>query len=133
MTVARLLEATGVDVQREYYVNDAGRQMDILATSTYLRYLERCGQQLTFPKNAYKGEYVFDIAQHILDRDGKIFERPISDVFQDVPEDVVYGPDDAEGNPTVLSGDKEKHIDGLIANAQRLLGEAGCAVSTAKP
>ncbi|AXI04252.1 arginine--tRNA ligase [Aquirhabdus parva] len=128
MTVARLLEATGVDVQREYYVNDAGRQMDILATSTYLRYLERCGQQLTFPKNAYKGEYVFDIAQHILDRDGKIFERPVSDVFQDVPEDVVYGPDDAEGNPTVLSGDKEKHIDGLIANAQRLLGDAGYAV-----
>ncbi len=128
MTVARLLEATGFAVQREYYVNDAGRQMDILATSTYLRYLELCGLTLTFPKNAYKGEYVFDIAQHILDKEGKTFERPISEVFHDVPEDVVYGPDDAEGNPTVLSGDKEKHIDGLIANAQRLLGSDGYAV-----
>ncbi|HEY4713225.1 MAG TPA: arginine--tRNA ligase, partial [Aquirhabdus sp.] len=122
MTVARLLEATGYDVQREYYVNDAGRQMDILATSTYLRYLERCGQTLTFPQNAYKGDYVFDIAQNILDQHGKVFERPAADVFLDVPADVVYGEKDSEGNPTVLSGDKEKHIDGLILNSQKLLG-----------
>ncbi|MFX4693891.1 arginine--tRNA ligase, partial [Acinetobacter baumannii] len=46
MTVANLLEATGAKVDREYYVNDAGRQMDILATSTYLRYLELLGQNL---------------------------------------------------------------------------------------
>ncbi|MDI7740227.1 arginine--tRNA ligase, partial [Acinetobacter baumannii] len=52
MTVANLLEATGAKVDREYYVNDAGRQMDILATSTYLRYLELLGQNLVFPKNA---------------------------------------------------------------------------------
>jgi arginyl-tRNA synthetase len=50
MTVANLLEATGAVVDREYYVNDAGRQMDILATSTYLRYLELQGQTLVFPK-----------------------------------------------------------------------------------
>ena len=50
MTVANLLEATGAKVDREYYVNDAGRQMDILATSTYLRYLELLGQNLVFPK-----------------------------------------------------------------------------------
>jgi len=54
MTVANLLEATGAKVEREYYVNDAGRQMDILATSTYLRYLELSGQTLVFPKNAYQ-------------------------------------------------------------------------------
>lgn len=128
MTVARLLEATGYEVQREYYVNDAGRQMDILATSTYLRYLERCGQTLTFPQNAYKGDYVFDIAQNILDAHGKVFERAAADVFLDVPADVVYGEKDSEGNPTVLSGDKEKHIDGLILNSQKLLGAEGYAV-----
>lgn len=50
MTVATLLEATGAKVDREYYVNDAGRQMDILATSTYLRYLELLGQDLVFLK-----------------------------------------------------------------------------------
>jgi arginyl-tRNA synthetase len=128
MTVARLLEATGYQVQREYYVNDAGRQMDILATSTYLRYLERCGQTLTFPQNAYKGDYVYDIAQNILDQHGKAFERPVADVFNNVPADVVYGEKDSEGNPTVLSGDKEKHIDGLILNSQQLLGAENYAV-----
>jgi arginyl-tRNA synthetase len=128
MTVARLLEATGYTVQREYYVNDAGRQMDILATSTYLRYLQRCGLTLTFPQNAYKGDYVYDIAQHILDAHGKVFERAVADVYADVPADVVYGDVDANGDKTVLSGDKEKHIDGLIANSQRLLGAEGYAV-----
>ncbi|MGM8888871.1 arginine--tRNA ligase domain-containing protein, partial [Psychrobacter sp. 1U2] len=60
MSVANLLEAVGYDVTREYYVNDAGRQMDILATSTYLRYLEVNGEQITFPVNGYQGEYVRD-------------------------------------------------------------------------
>jgi arginyl-tRNA synthetase len=54
MTVANLLEATGAKVDREYYVNDAGRQMDILATSTYLRYLELLGQNLVFLKMPIK-------------------------------------------------------------------------------
>ncbi len=58
-TVADLLEAVGFDVHREYYVNDAGRQMDILATSIWLRYLELCGEELAFPSNGYKGDYVW--------------------------------------------------------------------------
>ncbi|MFC3903286.1 arginyl-tRNA synthetase [Acinetobacter marinus] len=128
MTVANLLEATGATVDREYYVNDAGRQMDILATSTYLRYLELCGQTLVFPKNAYQGDYVKDIAQSIIDadqsQDKNHYVRDVADVYAEVPEDVQYAEElDAEGNKVVLSGDKEKHIDGLIANSQKLLGE----------
>lgn len=124
MTVANLLEATGAKVEREYYVNDAGRQMDILATSTYLRYLELLGQDLVFPKNAYQGDYVKEIAQSIIDKDADAYVRVVTDVYQDVPEDVQYAAElDAEGNKVVLSGDKEKHIDGLIANSQQLLGE----------
>ena len=124
MTVANLLEATGAKVEREYYVNDAGRQMDILATSTYLRYLELLGQNLVFPKNAYQGDYVKEIAQSIIDKDADAYVRVVTDVYQDVPEDVQYAAElDAEGNKVVLSGDKEKHIDGLIANSQQLLGE----------
>lgn len=123
MTVANLLEATGATVDREYYVNDAGRQMDILATSTYLRYLELCGQTLIFPKNAYQGGYVKDIAQSIIDADQDKYVRTVADVYAEVPEDVQYAEElDAEGNKVVLSGDKEKHIDGLIANSQKLLG-----------
>ena len=125
MTVATLLEATGATVDREYYVNDAGRQMDILATSTYLRYLELTGQELVFPKNAYQGDYVKEIAQSIIDADGDAYVRPVADVYKDVPEDVQYAEElDAEGNKVVLSGDKEKHIDGLIHNSQSLIGEA---------
>ena len=124
MTVANLLEATGAVVDREYYVNDAGRQMDILATSTYLRYLELKGQSLVFPKNAYQGDYVKEIAQSIIDKDGDAHVRPVADVYKDVPEDVQYADAlDADGNKVVVSGDKEKHIDGLIANSQQLLGE----------
>lgn len=123
MTVANLLEATGATVDREYYVNDAGRQMDILATSTYLRYLELNGQTLVFPKNAYQGDYVKEIAQSILDQDGTEYNFPVADVYKDVPEDVQYAEElDKDGNKVILSGDKEKHIDGLIANAQNLLG-----------
>ena len=123
MTVANLLEATGATVDREYYVNDAGRQMDILATSTYLRYLELTGQNLVFPKNAYQGDYVKEIAQSIIDQDGDVHARPVADVYKDVPEDVQYAEElDADGNKVVLSGDKEKHIDGLIFNSQKLTG-----------
>lgn len=124
MTVANLLEATGAQVDREYYVNDAGRQMDILATSTYLRYLELLGQSLVFPKNAYQGDYVKEIAQSIIDQNGDAYVHPVAAVYHDVHEDVQFAAElDAEGNKVVVSGDKEKHIDGLIANAQRLTGE----------
>ncbi|CAB1207233.1 Arginine--tRNA ligase [Acinetobacter bouvetii] len=124
MTVANLLEATGAKVDREYYVNDAGRQMDILATSTYLRYLQLTGQELVFPKNAYQGDYVKEIAQSIIDQDGDAYVRPVADIYKDVPEDVQYAAElDADGNKVVLSGDKEKHIDGLINNSQNHLGE----------
>ncbi|MBF7682670.1 arginine--tRNA ligase [Acinetobacter sp. B5B] len=123
MTIANILEATGASVEREYYVNDAGRQMDILATSTYLRYLELCGQSLVFPKNAYQGDYVKDIAQSIINQDGEEYIFSVAEVYHHVPEDVQYAEAlDAQGNKVVLSGDKEKHIDGLIANAQQLLG-----------
>jgi len=121
MTVARLLEATGYQVEREYYVNDAGRQMDILATSTFLRYLESNGASFTFPSNGYRGDYVFDIAKVVQDAHGADLVRDINAMFADVPADAVYGEPDADGKKPLLSGDKEKHIDGLIANAQRLL------------
>jgi arginyl-tRNA synthetase len=122
MTVARLLEAVGYDVAREYYVNDAGRQMDILATSTYLRYLELCGQTLVFPSNGYRGAYVSDIAKQAHAKVGDAAIRPVADVYANVPADALYGAPDADGNKPLISGDKEKHIDGLIDNARNLLG-----------
>jgi arginyl-tRNA synthetase len=98
-TVANLLRGVGFEVDNEYYVNDAGRQMDILATSVYLRYVET--QQ--FPDNGYKGDYIFDIAKTI-----KGIEK--FDIFNGACKDEKDG------------GDKEKHIDDLIANCKSQLG-----------
>src|SRR5574343_1385513 len=69
-TLANLLEAAGFKVQREYYVNDAGRQMDILAVSTWLRYLEQFGIDVPFPKNCYQGDYVREMARQIKESHG---------------------------------------------------------------
>ena len=108
--VADLLEAAGFDVEREYYVNDAGRQMDILATSIWLRYLEECGEVLPFPSNGYRGEYVREIAFNLHKKSGNDFRRPVDLVLEDIPADEHQG------------GDKEKHIDALIDRAKTLLG-----------
>jgi len=108
-TLANLLEFTGHDVQREYYVNDAGRQMHILGTSTWLRYLELCGEEIAFPSNGYRGDYIWDIAATLHRENGERFLRPAAAVFDGVCADAP-------------AGDKEKHIDGLIANARALLG-----------
>jgi len=110
-SVASLLSAVGFDVHREYYVNDAGRQMDILTTSIWLRYLEQCGVEFTFPSNGYKGEYVKDIAEQLFAQHDKNLMHESAAVFEDIPADEPAG------------GDKEIHIDGLINRAKTLLGE----------
>ena len=109
-TVADLLQAVGYEVHREYYVNDAGRQMDILGTSVWLRYLELAGEELVFPSNGYKGDYVWDIAATLHREHGDDYRHAVDEVFADVPADAP-------------EGDKEAHIDGLIGNAKRLLGD----------
>lgn len=108
--VADLLEAVGYEVHREYYVNDAGRQMDILAASMWLRYLELCDETLTFPSNGYKGDYVWDIAATLHREHGDAYRHSADEVFAGICADEPAG------------GDKEKHIDELIERAKSLLG-----------
>ncbi len=109
--VSSLLKAVGFDVHREYYVNDAGRQMDILATSVWLRYLELLGENITFPSNGYRGDYIRDIAAQLEQNHNSAFLRPAAEVFGDVPVDEPQG------------GDKEAHIDGLTEQAKKCLGD----------
>jgi arginyl-tRNA synthetase len=109
-TVSNLLAAVGYHVHREYYVNDAGRQMDILATSVWLRYLESCGQNVMFPSNGYKGDYIYDIANVVKKSHAEKFNAPADKVFSDIPADEPAG------------GDKEQHIDALISRTKTLLG-----------
>ena len=74
-SLANVLAAAGFDVAREFYVNDAGRQMDILALSTWLRYLELQGVVVAFPPNAYQGDYVREMGAAIAAAHGKRFVR----------------------------------------------------------
>ncbi|MBK5969618.1 MULTISPECIES: arginine--tRNA ligase [Thiorhodovibrio] len=124
--VANLLEAVGYKVHREYYVNDAGRQMDILATSVWLRYLELCGEELRFPANGYRGDYVWDIAASLHREHGDAYRQEANAVFEGIPEDAPSADELSEAGeplPAAPCGDKEAHIDALIARAQQLLGD----------
>jgi arginyl-tRNA synthetase len=109
-SLANLLEAAGFRVGREYYVNDAGRQMDILAASTWLRYLERRGERFDFPANGYRGDYLLAIAAQLDTHYGGSLVRPAAAVFAGLP------PDEPQG------GDKDLYIDAVIARAQAVLG-----------
>jgi arginyl-tRNA synthetase len=111
-TLANILTATGYAAAREYYINDAGRQMDILGVSTWVRYLELCGEALPFPENGYRGEYLRPLAQQLRDDAGEQLHRPAAAVLAGLP-------------PDAPAGDKEAYIDALIARARELIGADG--------
>ena len=103
--LARVLRAVGYDTHSEYYVNDGGRQMEILAVSVWLRYLELYGKKIHFPANAYQGDYVWGIAKQLKQivgedyfTDGGLFEQ--------------------------LPSDQETAIDLLISRCKQHLGES---------
>ena len=108
MSLSNVLGAASYKVTREFYVNDAGRQMDILALSTWLRYLEWNGIHVAFPANAYQGNYVREMARLIHEAHGDRYAHQPSAILDKVPAHE----EDAEG-----------HLDALIANAKSLLGE----------
>jgi len=107
-SLADVLDFAGFDVTREYYINDAGRQMDILALSTWLRYLALFDIAVDFPPNAYQGDYVKEMAAQIRSAHGDRFAKVAA-------ADVLLGAPDVEV-------DKEGRLDALIANAKRILG-----------
>lgn len=115
-TVGNLLEASGFPVYREYYVNDAGRQMDILGVSVWLRWLEANGTKVPFPNAGYRGDYIRDVARDI-NTDGLTVSTR-AEILDDLP------PDD-EGNDHEARALKEAFVSALIERARELLGEDG--------
>lgn len=112
-SLANVLEAAGFDVAREYYVNDAGRQMDILCISVWMRYLELCGEAVAFPSNGYQGDYVRMRASELRAIDGGRLSRSAREVL--------------DGLPAAPQGDEaaaEARMDALIERAKVLLGPA---------
>ena len=114
-TLANILRANGYHVDNEYYVNDAGRQMDILALSVYWRYMQICGSDRTLPQGIYQGDYVVDIAREHYARYGDKHYR--------APESWVP-PHPAEWSAeAVEKGERDAWIDAAIAALKNTLGE----------
>lgn len=104
--LANIFVATGHNVSREYYVNDAGRQMDILATSLLLRYLQECGATLSFPTNAYQGDYIVAMAQTLRARSDDRFACSVDSLML----------------PQIDDADPERGLDEIIARCKTALG-----------
>ncbi len=90
-TVANLLEWIGYEVEREYYFNNAGRQMRVLGDSVRLRYLELLGEKINFPSDYYQGEYIKDIAKSLIDQFGdKIRNEDAEGIFKETAEREIF-------------------------------------------
>lgn len=90
-TVARLLEWTGADVQREYYFNNAGRQMRVLGQSVQARYKQLLGHDAELPKGGYEGEYIKDIAQALIDEFGEsLLDEKDEKRFKEKAEEAIF-------------------------------------------
>ena len=116
-SLSSLLTFAGWDVTREYYVNDAGRQMDILGLSTWLRYLEQYDVTVPFPPNAYQGSYVRDMAGQLKNAHGDKYVRTADAVLSGTP-----GLPEAGRSDDDAKQQREQHLDALIARAKALLG-----------
>lgn len=102
--LVRIMRFAGYDVLAEYYVNDAGRQMDILTVSVWIRYLEVLQLAVEFPENGYRGNYIRDIASTLFAKYKRQFASDVEALFASLPE----APD--------------AHIDELIVRCKRELG-----------
>jgi arginyl-tRNA synthetase len=89
-SIARLLDATGHAVTREYYFNDAGRQMRVLGGSLQARYLELLGLAASFPEDGYQGDYLYDIARAMVKESGDGFKDAELDVFRRRAQEAIF-------------------------------------------
>lgn len=110
-SLANLLDAAGWSVAREYYINDAGRQVDILCVSVWARYLELCGETIPFPSNGYQGDYVRARAAELRQARGAQLQRAAAQILRGLPEAASEDEDAIEAR-----------MDALIERARELLG-----------
>ncbi|MGQ0586503.1 MAG: arginine--tRNA ligase [Gammaproteobacteria bacterium] len=121
-SIARILDAAGYEVYREYYINDAGRQADLLALSVWIRYLELCGVKVPLPARAYPGDYVRKTAEKLKAKHGGAFEKPAADVLRNIDAEPALPENIDEKTEARIKGQQEDHADALIARAKQLLG-----------
>lgn len=129
-SIARLLEAAGYDVTREYYFNDAGRQMRVLGASTRARYLELLGEENEFPQDGYQGDYIYDIARAMIDESGDSLRDADVIVFKDYAQAAIFRDIDNTLKKIGIVFDSyyNEHTlyeEGLVDAVVRDLGEQG--------
>ena len=112
-SLANIMTAAGYTVTREFYVNDAGRQMDILALSTWLRYLDLCGLSFPFPANAYRGQYVADMASEIYQAHGDRYALHSEAMIRQL----------TEINSGASADNEDEYLDRLITVAKSILDQ----------
>ena len=90
-SVSRIFEWNGYKVQREYYFNNAGRQMRVLGESVYQRYMELIGLDFKIPEGGYEGEYIKEISQKVLDENGEsLVDDKKNPIFKELAETYIF-------------------------------------------
>ncbi|MDH3330153.1 MAG: arginine--tRNA ligase [Desulfobulbaceae bacterium] len=129
-SIARLLLSVGYDVTREYYFNDAGRQMRVLGASTKARYLELLGRENEFPEDGYQGDYIYDIARSIIDESGDSLKDADVMEFKDHAQSAIFKEIDNTLKKIGISFDTyynehSLYEDGLVDDVIKDLGNKG--------
>ncbi len=131
--IANLLKKTGFNIHCEYYVNDSGRQMDILTVSTWIRYLQQHDKEICFPESAYKGNYIIDIAADLKDKHANKFVTPHKDILDllDTKEEADIKIDKLIKHCASVLGEKnyrlilETCLDSILSSIKNDLNEFG--------
>ena len=131
--IVNLLKKTGFNIHCEYYVNDSGRQMDILTVSTWIRYLQQHDKEICFPESAYKGNYIIDIAADLKNKYANKFVTPHKDILDllDTKEEADIKIDKLIKHCTSVLGEKnyrlilETCLDSILSSIKNDLNEFG--------
>lgn len=136
--IANVLDAAGCEVEREYYINDVGAQIDMLGESMYARYLELLGQESEFPAEGYRGHYIVDWARAVVDREGpRYLEMPaveaqalMGDIARQEALQNIRGDCEALGvrYDRWFSQKQDLYDSGLLARILEMLKDRGCLV-----
>ncbi len=121
-SMATLLAATGWTVWREYYINDAGRQVDVLTISVWLRYLQAGGERIDVPRRGYPADYIKRTADTLRAAHGAAFHKAAADVLAGLPQDATAPDGAGEAEKDAAKALQERYLDALIERAKALLG-----------
>ncbi|MGQ0503534.1 MAG: arginine--tRNA ligase [Panacagrimonas sp.] len=130
-SLANILAATGWDVHREYYINDAGRQVDILTVSVWIRYLQGFDAAVPFPRRGYPADYIGATSARLRATHGDAFRRDTASLLAGLPAEPTVPEDADDKTRALLKGQQETYIDALIERARALLGDGYAQIQQA--